>query len=60
MMITEKEIDEIVKDCKFALDALAMYDARYIGNVPEKKARKLFPELFRGHNHKYKFSGVSK
>lgn len=44
---TERDLDKIVDDCMWALDALARYDARYIGNVSEKKARKLFPELFK-------------
>lgn len=43
----DKDLDKIVDDCMWALKALAKYDARYIGNVPEKKARKLFPELFK-------------
>jgi hypothetical protein len=48
MTITDEEIKAIMNDpnMKAVLEALAKYDSRYIGNVPEKEARKLFPEMF--------------
>lgn len=49
-MISDKEISKIIKDLKPILDGLAKYDSRYIGNVPEKEARKLFPEMFKERN----------
>ncbi len=48
-MVTDKEIEDMMNEphMKLVLDALAKYDSRYIGNVPEKEARKLFPEMFK-------------
>lgn len=44
--IPESWIKEMIEENRAVFDALARYDARYIGNVPESKARKLFPEMF--------------
>ena len=33
-------------DIKAVMYGLALYDAQYRGNVPEKEARKMFPEMF--------------
>lgn len=49
MTITKEEIDKIMNDpmTKLVMEALDKYDSRYIGNVSEKEARKLFPEMFK-------------
>lgn len=47
--VDRKMLEEIMNEhmTKLVLDGIARYDGRYIGNVAEKEARKMFPEMFK-------------